>query len=156
MEIVEFKKIVSSFPTGVVVMITNDGAKDYGLTINSFSSVSLEPTLILFCISKSAGSYEAFMNCKYFTANFLSSDQEEIAKKFSSKEDKFNDQDIFYTAENNVKLIKNTRAHLILEKFAISNAGDHSIVLGKAIGGYVSQKLKPLAYFDKKFFELNF
>jgi flavin reductase (DIM6/NTAB) family NADH-FMN oxidoreductase RutF len=147
----DFKGVVASFPTGVLIMTTRYDSIDYGITVNSFTSVSLDPPLTLFCINKSAGSYNAFINSDFLCANFLSHEQENLAVQFSSKlKDKFVEVDYYYSSDN-IPLLKNTKAHLELKRYAVIDAGDHSIILGKATSGAFNQEIAPLSYFNKKF-----
>ena len=147
----EFKNIVSRFPTGVTVITCSYKGKLYGFTANSFASVSLDPPLILFCISKTSGSYEAFMNAEYFAVNFLASNQEDIAKHFASRAvDKFADID-FTISPSGVLLLNECLGYIENSKYAIHDAGDHSIILGKVIDGSIVKDLPALTYHDRKF-----
>src|ERR1700739_820044 len=87
----DFRQAVGSFTTGVTVVTTcDDGGTRYGLTANSFASVSLEPPLALFRVDHPAPSLEGFSRSGHFAINVLASDQEEIAKRFARPaEDKF-------------------------------------------------------------------
>ena len=66
-----FKKICGSFTTGVTVITSKDKNIDYGFTANSFTSVSIDPFLILFCLNKDAKSNIALNNKSYFNVNIL-------------------------------------------------------------------------------------
>ena len=87
----DFRQAVGSFTTGVTVVTTcDDAGTRYGLTANSFASVSLEPPLVLFCVDHRAPSLEGLIRSGHFAINVLASDQEEIAKRFARPaEDKF-------------------------------------------------------------------
>src|SRR5215471_9434955 len=79
-----FKQAVGVFTTGVTVVTScdADGVR-YGLTANSFTSVSLEPPLVLFCAYQRAPSLEGLIRSQHFAINVLASDQEDIAKCFA-------------------------------------------------------------------------
>src|SRR5215468_12775742 len=87
----DFRQAVGAFTTGVTVVTTCDDAGErYGLTANSFASVSLDPPLVLFCVDNRAPSLQGFIRSQHFAINVLASDQEEIARRFArSAEDKF-------------------------------------------------------------------
>lgn len=145
-----FKKIVTSFPTGVLVMTTSYLGKDYGITINSFASLSLNPPLILFCIDKTAGSYEAFLSCDYFSANFLADSQEDIARKFASKSsNKF--ENINIVRHGNIAFLTDTRANMLLKHHKSYDGGDHTIIIGESVSGEVHEERIPLTYYNRKF-----
>ncbi len=146
-----FKDVMARFPTGVTVITTIFEKKKFGLTANSFTSVSLEPPLILFCISKSSGSYEAFMQTTDFAVNLLTKDQAEAAKHFASKIlDKFENIDYSISKQNNI-LLNNSLGYLELKKHATHEAGDHSIIVGEVITGKIDKNIEPLQYLDRKF-----
>lgn len=153
-DISQFKNIVSKFPTGIIIMTTNYEEKDFGITINSFTSVSLEPQLILFCIDKMSGSYEAFLKSKSFVANFLTEKQEEIAKLFAIKGiDKFKNIS-FEKSENQNPILINISAYLELEQYKVFDAGDHDIIIGKVIDGKVLSNENPVCYYNRNFISL--
>ena len=87
----ELKKAFGNFLTGVTVVTTQDSTgESRGFTANSFTSVSLEPPLLLVCLDHSAACFEAFANAEHFAVNILSDGQRSISGVFASKrEDKF-------------------------------------------------------------------
>jgi 3-hydroxy-9,10-secoandrosta-1,3,5(10)-triene-9,17-dione monooxygenase reductase component len=149
----KYKNIVSKFPTGVTVVTCSYKGALYGFTASSFVSVSLEPLLSSFCISKSAGSIDAFLGCEYFAVNFLSSKQKDICLRFASKSaDKFSDLD--YGKSNlGSPILPSVLAHIEYSTFSKIDAGDHFIIIGKAVDGNFSEGLTPLAYYNRKFIE---
>ena len=75
-----------SFPTGVTVVTTLDAdGRPRGMTANSFTSVSLNPALLLVCIGHRAASFPAFAECRSFAVNVLREDQQEVSARFASK-----------------------------------------------------------------------
>ena len=85
------RRVAGHFPTGVTVLTTVHDGRACGLTVNSFTSVSLDPPLVLACVAHSARAYACIDAEGRFTVNVLSEGQEAIARLFSSKvaEDKF-------------------------------------------------------------------
>jgi flavin reductase (DIM6/NTAB) family NADH-FMN oxidoreductase RutF len=81
----EFRDALAQFATGVTVVTTrSNGGPCIGLTVNSFSSVSLSPPLILWSLDRRAGSLSTFLACTHFAVNVLAHDQRELAKRFAS------------------------------------------------------------------------
>ena len=80
----EFKAAVGKFPTGVTVVSTSYEGKLWAFTANSFTSVSLEPSLISFCLDKAATSFKIFKESPYFAISILSSDQADLSVHFAS------------------------------------------------------------------------
>ena len=86
------RRVAGHFPTGVTVVTTVHGGRPCGLTVNSFASVSLDPPLMLVCVSRAARAYACVDAEGRFTVNVLCEGQEAIARLFASKDaqDKFN------------------------------------------------------------------
>ena len=147
----KFKDIVARFPTGVTVVTTKYNSKLFGLTVNSFASLSLDPLLVLFCINKSAGSYEAFINSEHFNVSFLSEEQQEIATKFASGDNnKFQNID-FFQNNHGIPILKGNVAYLELKKYKSLDAGDHEIIIGSPIKGDFNKEKQPLYYYNRNF-----
>lgn len=87
----DFRTALGRFATGITVVTTTgpDGAP-VGLTANSFSAVSLDPPLVLWCLGKNAGSMPAFRDCGYFAINVLEAGQRGLSHQFATRaEDRF-------------------------------------------------------------------
>ena len=77
----DFRKIMGNFATGVTVVTTLDGeGKPYGVTVNSFTSVSLEPMLVLVCLDNRLTGLTLFLEQKFFAINILSQKQQNISE----------------------------------------------------------------------------
>src|SRR5690349_8907608 len=87
----QFRDALGAFATGVTIVTTRDaGGRDIGLTANSFSSVSLDPPLVLWSLSKSSNSLAAFRATTHFAVHVLASDQDHLSTLFASRgADKF-------------------------------------------------------------------
>src|SRR5437868_4826281 len=85
-----FRRALSQFATGITVVCAQAGDKLTAMTANSFSSVSLDPPLVLWSLAKSAQSVPVFLEASHFAVNVLAADQVELASRFaSSGGDKF-------------------------------------------------------------------
>ncbi|MFM2074400.1 MAG: hypothetical protein RJB34_705 [Pseudomonadota bacterium] len=80
----EYRKALSCFATGVTVVTTRWQDSDWGMTCNSFASVSLEPRLVLWSIRKAASSAEAFLHAGGFTVSVLTHPQQSLARQFAT------------------------------------------------------------------------
>src|SRR5437667_3540374 len=79
-----FRKVLSHFAAGVTVVTTVDGERrPHGLTATAFSSVSLDPPLVLVCVDKQAETYPQFEPAGVFAVNFLSLEQQQISQRFA-------------------------------------------------------------------------
>src|SRR5579885_3478568 len=105
----ELRRVMGHFATGVTVITTRsrDG-KPYGLTANAFTSVSLDPPLLLISVDKKAESYPYFEESKVFTVNILRDDQEELSRRFAvSGGNKF-EAIAYHRGSNNAPILADT------------------------------------------------
>ena len=84
MDKTDFRAICGQFATGINVITTSHNNKNIGFTANSFTSVSLEPPVILFCLKTDSASNEAFQQSKAFVINILSDAQQDVSNAFAN------------------------------------------------------------------------
>lgn len=125
-----FRRCLGEFATGVTIITTQAGDLRAGVTANSFSSLSLDPPLILWSIGRSSRSLEAFQKGTHFAINILSLDQVKVSQLFASKEtDKF--AHVAWEAGiGGSPLIDGALASFECETSAIHDAGDHLLLIG--------------------------
>lgn len=129
------RNALGSFATGVTVVTTRtaDGS-DVGRTANSFSSVSLDPPMILWSLAKTSSSFEDYRQAKHFAVHILSAEQSEISGRFASKQDdKFAGLE-FERGEEGVPLLKECAARFECRTAYQYEGGDHLIFVGEVIG----------------------
>ncbi len=145
------------FATGITVITTAD-AKGvlYGVTANSFASLSLDPPLCLFCLDYKAMSFEAFQNSSHFAVNVLGEDQEGISTNFArSQPDKWNGID-YVTWETGSPILPGCLANLECDTHAIHEGGDHVIVVGRIREmTYREDDCRPLLYYKGRYNALS-
>ena len=142
------RKTLGKYSTGVTVVtsIDNNG-NPIGMTVNSFTSVSLQPALVLWCIDKKQPSYNSFMDAEGYAVNILSKDQNDLCHKFASQlDDKFENVD-WKKSENGFPLVKNSLARLDCKKWNYYSGGDHQILVGE-VTSFDSCELEPLTYWN--------
>jgi flavin reductase ActVB len=139
------------FASGVTVVTTRDPAgRPHGLTGTSFCSVSLEPPLVLVCLSTEANSYAAFSRCAHFAISILRHDQQHVAERFSAKgTDKFAG-DGFVETRRRLPVVDDAVSVLECVTFARHQAGDHVIMVGEVEAVTLSGG-DPLVHFDRRF-----
>ena len=126
-----FRRTLGEFATGVtIITATVDGAS-YGLTSNSFTSVSLDPPLVLWSIRRESQSFAAFEACEHFAVNVLADDQIELSQHFAkSAPDKF--QEIAHgKGRGNAPLLHGVAASFECRRTGSYEGGDHLILLGE-------------------------
>jgi flavin reductase (DIM6/NTAB) family NADH-FMN oxidoreductase RutF/DNA-binding IclR family transcriptional regulator len=127
----QLRQVLGAFPTGVTVVTTLDNSGNaYGVTANSFSSVSLDPPLILWSQSNQSSSHAAFKDAERFVVNIMADDQIPVANQFAkSGIDKFAGIDVLQGL-GGVPIIGGTAAYLECRKVAAYPGGDHTIFVG--------------------------
>ena len=127
----ELKKAFGKFLTGVTVVTTvNDAGQRFGFTANSFTSVSMDPPMILVCPGKFLSSFEEFRTCNRFVVNILSEGQEEVSNTFASyKGDRFSQVE-WHPCPNDGAVITNSAAWFSCVTHAAIPAGDHVVLMG--------------------------
>jgi flavin reductase (DIM6/NTAB) family NADH-FMN oxidoreductase RutF len=128
----DYRKALSCFATGVTVVATRWQDTDWGMTCNSFASVSLEPRLVLWSIRKAASSLDAFTRSGGFTVSVLSESQQALARQFASgdMESRFANVPTHRQASDRLRLT-GVSAWFDCSLHQLVDAGDHHIVIGQ-------------------------
>ena len=130
----ELRKTFGRFATGVaVITFENNKGQKLGITINSFTSLSLNPPMILWCLDKSSDLYEEILNINHYTVSFLSESQEEIAHSLAQKNDHSLDS-IKHKEVSNGLIIEGCIGWISCTNNKTIDSGDHSILLADVIG----------------------
>ena len=146
-----FKETLSKFITGVTVVCVKHKEVIYGKTVNSFNSLSLNPPLILFSLSNDSSSIKIYLKTKFLTVNILSKKQKNISDYFSKKNPIAKNSD-FFDGKNNTSFINGCIANLECELIDKIKKGDHIIFICKVIDVKNNNGLKPLSYYDSKYY----
>lgn len=155
----ELRTVLGTFLTGVTVITTRhaDGSP-WGFTANSFTSVSLAPPLVLFCIAKAAASHHVFTLCHSFAVSILRDSQRDVSQRFSSAVDR--KASLLSTnappgmPADAPPVIADALGTLVCRRGAVHDAGDHSIVLGEVM--HMRSALgHPLGYLRGGYVELG-
>ena len=144
----EFRHALSKFASGVTVVTLRDrNGNPHGITVSAFSSVSLEPPLILVCIDNNAGSHYAFRESERFVVNILSEKQSEHSNQFASNiADKFINVHHHKGLED-IPVLKDALVNLECRLVQELIAGDHTIFIGEVERSYINDG-KPLVYYQ--------
>lgn len=130
-DIFEFRRVMGHFATGVTVITTEHGGEMHGMTANSVTSVSLDPVLILVCLSQESRTALAIQKTRRFAVNILREDQEEISRRFAIPNgDRFEGLEIT-EGPNGLPHLPNCLAYLTCRVTEIVAAGDHDVVIAE-------------------------
>jgi 3-hydroxy-9,10-secoandrosta-1,3,5(10)-triene-9,17-dione monooxygenase reductase component len=142
-----YRTVLGHFATGVVIITAMDGDEPVGMAANSFTSVSLEPPLVLFCAAKSSSTWPRIETSGNWAANILDDDGEEICRLFAQKgADRF--ARIAYTpGRTGSPILEDALAFVDCETIAKHDAGDHVIVVGRIVELGHQHNGKPLLFY---------
>ena len=127
-----FRLALSQFATGVTVVLTRDAAgAPVGLTVNAFTSVSLDPPLVLICVDVRSDAHDPIAASGIFGVSVLSETQEDVSRRFAWRgPDKFQGV-VLEHGETGALLVPGATAHLECTVVEAHRAGDHTIYVGQ-------------------------
>jgi flavin reductase (DIM6/NTAB) family NADH-FMN oxidoreductase RutF len=151
----EFRRACGRFATGVTVAtVLDERGAPHGLTVSSFTSVSLQPPLILICLGHEVTMIAAFRTAKHFGINVLRDDQRNLSDRFARKGfDRF-DGLPWQRGKTGVPLLPGALAHIECSVEQRISSGDHDIFVGRMVRAVVEDG-KPLIYFASGYRELG-
>jgi 3-hydroxy-9,10-secoandrosta-1,3,5(10)-triene-9,17-dione monooxygenase reductase component len=142
-----FRTVLGHFVTGVTIITAMDDGEPVGVAANSFTSVSLEPPLILFCVAHSSTTWPRIQRTGKFAVNVLGEHQEELSRLFATKGvDRFS-QTPWHSGVSGSPVLDEAIAYLDCLIDAEHPAGDHTIVVGRVLDLGVSEGARPLLFY---------
>jgi flavin reductase (DIM6/NTAB) family NADH-FMN oxidoreductase RutF len=145
---VALRRVCGLFVTGVTVVTSSDGEEPVGLTVNSFTSVSLDPPLVLFCLHRQSRVRRAIAATGYFTVNILAEAQHDISRLFATRGAPRFDAVSYTAGSNGTPVLTDALAHVCCRLVEELDGGDHVIVLGQATQvGILRDDESPLTFF---------
>jgi flavin reductase (DIM6/NTAB) family NADH-FMN oxidoreductase RutF len=150
-----FKHACGQFATGVAIASAIDRlGTPHGLTVNSFSSVSLDPPLVLICLGHAVSVIEVFRAAPYFGLSVLAAGQRDLSDRFARKDyDRF-DGLAWERGKTGVPLLPGTLAQMECVVVDRITQGDHDIFIGEMVEARVEEG-EPLIYFGSRYRELG-
>ena len=149
-----FRAVLGRFASGVtIVTVLGANGRDYGMTVSAFSSVSLEPPLVMVCIGEEASLKPMIAEATHYGVSILASDQEPLSRRFAAHGERF-DGIGFTRGENGMALIDGALAFMECRIIARHRAGDHTIVIGEVEAAGVADQ-RPLLYYRGGYAQLE-
>jgi flavin reductase (DIM6/NTAB) family NADH-FMN oxidoreductase RutF len=144
----DFRRILGHYPTGVCAVTAMNDAKPVGMIVGSFSSVSLEPPLIAFMPDRKSTSWPKIEAAGRFCVNVLSEHQQDVCRNLSSQA-----QDKFETVPHRLSatgspIVDGVVAWIDCSLYAVHEAGDHFIAIGRVLSLDAEQTHGPLLFFQ--------
>ncbi|MEM8771241.1 MAG: flavin reductase family protein [Pseudomonadota bacterium] len=146
-----FKNALGKFATGIVVAAckTPDGGFS-ALTVNSFTSVSLDPPLVLWCLETKAASCPTFMSADAYSISVLRADGEALSNRFASHAPEPLAENEYELWETGAPILKDRIAGFDCRIFSRHKAGDHVVLVGEVVK-FDSEDGAPLVYFASQY-----
>jgi flavin reductase (DIM6/NTAB) family NADH-FMN oxidoreductase RutF len=143
------------FATGVTIVTTRqEDGTPRGFTANSFTSVSLDPPLLLVCIGKAAHSCDTFASSEHFTVNILADDQKDVSGLFASQSTQKFDIAKWHADEQDMPVINGALASFSCTNHKLVDAGDHLILIGRVLD-FETEDGRPLGYYKGSYFDIG-
>lgn len=146
-----FRSALGRFATGVTIVTTRDqDGLPVGVTANSFNSVSVDPPMVLWSLSKTSYSLSAFSEADHFAVHILSCEQQSLSNRFAQRgEDKFRDVEI---EDGPAPLLTGCTARFVCKTAYKYEGGDHIIYVGE-VTDYAANDTPPLLYLEGRYAE---
>lgn len=152
----DYRKALGCFATGVTIVTTLDQqGSPVGLTVNSFNSVSLSPSLILWSLKRSSGNLQNFLNCSSFCVNVLSEDQADLAIQFATSNVEKFDGVKWRESTGGAPRLNECTAFFDCALFKHYDGGDHEIFIGEVIEFGSRASRPPLMFVNGEFTSLH-
>lgn len=151
-------QVMRRWATGVAVLTTICGDGKGGITVNSFTSLSLDPPLVLVNVDKRNPLQRLFSECRVFGLSILGEGQNEISNRFAGLgqrvEDKFSGVETFALTTGS-PMIAGSIAYLDCEVFSILSLPQSALIIGEVVDGRSQDEHDPLLYFNRNYARLH-
>jgi flavin reductase (DIM6/NTAB) family NADH-FMN oxidoreductase RutF len=148
-----FRHALGCFPTGIAVMTaTASEVSHIGITVNSFTSVSLEPPLVLWCIDRRSGRYPVFAQASGFTVSILASGHKAVSSRLATAGEHTLETSELVPTQLGPPALKDALAIFECARESVQDCGDHAILIGRVLRFARNDGVgAPLIYFRGKY-----
>ena len=147
------KEVMRVYPQGVTVVTTRGPEGVKGITVSSFTSVSLDPPLVMISIAKGSLLHDTFVKAANFAVNFLADDQKSVSDRFAGRlgqRERF--EGLRYrTGSTGCPIIDGARASIECRSWRVYEGGDHSIIVGEVVTARALNAKRPLVYYSQQY-----
>ncbi len=152
----EYRRVVGRFATGVTVVTTVLDGQHHALTANSFTSVSLDPFLVLFCPERIARFHDVVLQAGVFGVSVLAQGQQDRSRRFAARgrplDGQFDGVPHTVGTRTGTVLLDGALSTLECRTVSTLDAGDHTVVVGQVLGlGVPSPTAEPLLYYEGRY-----
>jgi flavin reductase (DIM6/NTAB) family NADH-FMN oxidoreductase RutF len=146
-----FRTALGSFPTGVAVVTATRGTAPVGITVNSFTSVSLDPPLVLWCIDRKSDRYDVFTKAGGYTISVLGTCHEAVSSRLAKQGEHKLDGIELRPTKLGPPALADALAVFECSREAIHEGGDHAILIGRVLRFHRHEAGAPLVFFKGKY-----
>nr|WP_042188686.1 flavin reductase family protein [Kibdelosporangium sp. MJ126-NF4]CEL18394.1 Nitrilotriacetate monooxygenase component B [Kibdelosporangium sp. MJ126-NF4]CTQ97877.1 Nitrilotriacetate monooxygenase component B (EC 1.14.13.-) [Kibdelosporangium sp. MJ126-NF4] len=149
----QLRDILGRFATGVVAITGKepDTGRPVGLAVNSFTSVSLDPPLVAFCVAHTSTSWPVVRTSGRYCLNILGDDQRQVSAQVAARGgDKFRGLD-WYSSPSGMPVLPGSMAWLECSLYAEHLAGDHVIVVARVHHAGIGEGVRPMIFFGSRY-----
>jgi 3-hydroxy-9,10-secoandrosta-1,3,5(10)-triene-9,17-dione monooxygenase reductase component len=150
-----FRHVLGHFATGVTIITAMDADEPVGVAANSFTSVSLDPPLVLFCVGRSSTTWPRIERARRFAVNILGEHQEPLSRLFATRGvDRFAQVE-WHTGVGGSPVLHDVLAYLDCEFWAEYDGGDHIIVVGQVLDLGITHHAGPLLFYRGEYVRIT-
>jgi len=147
-----FRQALGSFPTGVaVITAVSPSRHPMGITVNSFTSVSLDPPMVLWCLDKKSDRYQVFTKAKGFTISVLGTAHEDVSARLAKQGSHSLEGIALIETELGPPALADALAFFECGSEAVHEGGDHAILLGRVLRFARHDAGAPLVFFRGRY-----
>ena len=150
-DIQAYREALGSFPTGVAVVTAAGAGAHGGITVNSFTSVSLDPPLVLWCMDRKSGRHDLFAAAAAFTVNILGTEHRGVSARLARPGEHALDGIALIATELGPPALADSLAVFECRREQALAAGDHTILIGRVLRFSRPSKSAPLVYFGGRY-----
>jgi 3-hydroxy-9,10-secoandrosta-1,3,5(10)-triene-9,17-dione monooxygenase reductase component len=142
-----FREVFGHFATGVTIITAMDGDEPVGMAANSFTSVSLDPPLVLFCVAHSSSTWPRIQGAGKFAINILGEHHEELSRLFAQRDaDRFGSTP-WHRGVSGSPVLDEAIAYVDCSFEAEYPGGDHMIIVGRVLDLDMREDARPLLFY---------
>jgi flavin reductase (DIM6/NTAB) family NADH-FMN oxidoreductase RutF len=146
-----YREALGSFPTGVAVVTAAGAGQHIGITVNSFTSVSLDPPLVLWCMDRKSGRHDLFIGAPAFTVNILGTEHKAVSARLARPGEHSLDGIALNSTALGPPALADALAVFECEREKALEAGDHTILIGRVLRFSRPVNSPPLVYFSGRY-----
>jgi flavin reductase (DIM6/NTAB) family NADH-FMN oxidoreductase RutF len=146
-----FRNALGAFPTGVAVVTVSDAEAPMGITVNSFTSVSLDPPLVMWCLDRRSERFAVFTAASFFTISVLGAEHQHVSARLAKPGEHRLQNDELVATESGPPALADALAVFECERYAVHDGGDHAILVGRVMRFFRKEEGAPLVFFRGRY-----